>query len=500
MAGPCDAEFRFDGNLADTTGSQQPGVMFTKDGSAAQPVFVAGRSGQALSLDGSSAMRALIDLHKDVCPQITIAAWINIGASSPNRTQNILSTGSGSGPGIRVSGTNLSINGPANGLLKTNVIRPNSGWQFVAGVYDYAAGSYTMHWGYRSSEPGKLNVDYEWENAFWVGAWNDTMSGAATGILIDDVKVFGRALSKGELEALQSAAVAQAQASPVNPTALPGDQFTPNAIPGDQFTPNAIPGDQFTPNAIPGDQFESQSLATGSVAGAGSVMDNGIADDLDLSGRNMIPDLGSAGGSSASTVSSPPADSAPAQRSPVPVGEPQFSSVAGVQGTEIRQLDLQSEFLNQVFLRYGLKGSYGYLPFRIITSTADGQGRATVELSGYSDDATSDKMFWISSTETAIGRIEVCGRPGSSGPNRISGLRIWSMHVTDNGSLRYRPAAEQEWISEYSHCVNDAAWSPSVLCPGDTVGTGLVAHSRTTNDGINVLTGLQLICRNVSLQ
>jgi hypothetical protein len=264
-AGPCDALFKFDGNLSDSIGNTENGVMIAAGGAPAKPVFVEGRSGQALRLDGTSSMRVSHDLHYDVCPQVTIMAWINIGSDSPRRTQSILSTGYGSGPGIRFAGTNLSINGTGNGMMQQQAVRPNGGWQFVAASYDFDTSSYTLYWGNRNSKPQVMGGKRaEWENAFWVGALNDSLSGVASGILVDDVRIVGRSLSQEQILALKSDAA-------VSPEELPGDQFTPgqqlagsrldpNQLPGDQFDPTHLPGDQFESKQLPGDQFEPKQL------------------------------------------------------------------------------------------------------------------------------------------------------------------------------------------------------------------------------------------------
>lgn len=213
-AGPCDATFNFDGNLLDSSGNGNDGTMIGKGGVPAKPVFVEGRSGQALRFDGTSAMRAPLDLYIKNCPQVTISAWVKIDADSPKTTQFLLSTGSGSGPGIRISGTGLSLHGPANGLFKGNAIRPNSGWRFVAGVYDYEAGetgTFALHWRDRPLEPVSMSSNVrEWEDMLWVGAMNDSLSPAAKGIVIDDVRIEGRVLGYKDLRSLRTQIPAQA--------------------------------------------------------------------------------------------------------------------------------------------------------------------------------------------------------------------------------------------------------------------------------------------------
>jgi len=203
LAGPCDAYYTFDGTLADAGGNGYDGTMIGKGGTLARPEFAAGRTGQALRLGGTAAMRAFVDLHPDFCPQVTFTAWISPDGSGPRATQSIFSTGSGHGPGLRISGGTLTLNGPANGLGQSNAVRGNAGWQFVAGVYDYANRSYTLYWGKRSVTKPLPDDLREPEEAIWVGAFNDTLSSPAAGIVIDDLRIVGRALGKDELAAQQ---------------------------------------------------------------------------------------------------------------------------------------------------------------------------------------------------------------------------------------------------------------------------------------------------------
>lgn len=204
QAGPCDARFTFDGNLADAEGNVEAGQMITSEREIVKPVFVDGHSGQALSLDGTAAMRVMHDLHYDACPQVTLSAWINISAKTPSRTQFLLSTGNGSGPGIRVAGTSLAINGPANGLLQQRAVRPGAGWQFVAAVYDFDNETFALYLGNRKADITSMTGRrVDWEDAFWVGAFNDSLTGAATEILFDDVRIVGSALNYDQVSQLK---------------------------------------------------------------------------------------------------------------------------------------------------------------------------------------------------------------------------------------------------------------------------------------------------------
>jgi hypothetical protein len=122
-AGPCDAYFTFDDTLADASGNGYDGEMIVAKGTSSRPVFVEGKFGRALMLDGSAAMRALLDLHYDACPTVTISAWIQVSRTASDDTMHVISTGGGSGPGLNVSGTYLNLLGTENGIGQPQALR-----------------------------------------------------------------------------------------------------------------------------------------------------------------------------------------------------------------------------------------------------------------------------------------------------------------------------------------------------------------------------------------
>ena len=242
FAGPCDAYFAFDGGLEDSSGNGYDGRMIGADGAVAKPKFVEGKRGQALQLDGTSAMRSFIDLHFDTCPQVTVTAWIQVTGTVRKGTQYLVSTGGGSGPGIRISSTSLILNGTANGIHKRDAIRSNAGWMFVAGVYDYATGTYTLYSRNRGVDKelgGNVKAP---EDAMWVGAFNDGLAGPAVGILIDDLHIFGTALGKDEIRKLQ---IGETEKNLVTADLVPVSQ--PGGFPGESLSrPVSIPDDLLT--------------------------------------------------------------------------------------------------------------------------------------------------------------------------------------------------------------------------------------------------------------
>ncbi|NGP54448.1 serine hydrolase [Thioalkalivibrio sp. XN8] len=249
----CEAYFPFDDSLVDASGNGFDGRMIGRDGAAATPRFVDGRAGRALALDGTAAMRIFVDLDYDVCPQMSFTAWIRFEGPVRSENQIILTTG-GSGPGLRAVGSSLVLNGTANGLSARNAVRGDSGWMFVAGVYDYTDNTYTLHWRNRSVEGTLSQHRRPPEDAVWIGAMNDRLAHAAGGILLDDLRIIGRALSVEELAALRSRGAPDI----VSPAGAPRES-------GTTATTNPIePGTTIgTPRGAP-------LSGTGSVSGEGS--------------------------------------------------------------------------------------------------------------------------------------------------------------------------------------------------------------------------------------
>lgn len=249
FAQSCDAHFTFDGNLADSSGNQYVGQMIGKDGAAEKPLFTEGKIGQALQLDGNSAMRAFIDLHFDTCPQLTIAAWIRVESTDAKGEQYIISTGSGGGPALKILGKSIVLKGSGNGLWKSDALRDKKEWFFVAAVYDYSANTYRLHWRSRSMD-GKLNESRKPpEDALWLGAFNDRLASPTQSAFIDDLRIYGHALSAAEIRTIQSENAPHLRACDC---ASPGQVPVTTTIP--VITPGAgrLPGNSQLPNLLTG--------------------------------------------------------------------------------------------------------------------------------------------------------------------------------------------------------------------------------------------------------
>lgn len=202
LAGPCDAYFPFDGNLADASGNGYHGLPIVKEGEPGGPQFTEGKIGQALHLTGGSAVRTFVDLHYDFCPQVTITAWFKLVSVEASGDQYIFSTGSGHGPGMRAQKSTIRLAGTGNGISQQDAIRDRNTWFFVAAVYDYAAGTYKLHWRNRVVEGKFADSRRPPEDSFWIGTFNDSLSYMAQDLYIDELRIQGNALTDDELLAV----------------------------------------------------------------------------------------------------------------------------------------------------------------------------------------------------------------------------------------------------------------------------------------------------------
>ena len=207
LAGPCDAHFAFDGDLADSGGNALNGQFVDSSGEPIERLgeFLPGKIGQALRFDGETIILSDLNLQTETCPQVSITAWVYL-QDFPGGSHTLLSTGHGRGPRMAVSNTNLSAWGGKNEIRASQAVRPGI-WIFVAGVWDYTAGVHRLYWRHRSQEEPLGESNRPPQEGLWIGAYayGSTMMGRASWILIDDLQVHGRALSEEELHAIRDA-------------------------------------------------------------------------------------------------------------------------------------------------------------------------------------------------------------------------------------------------------------------------------------------------------
>ena len=198
------AGYSFEGDAADASGNGLDGVIM------GDPVFVEGAVGQALDFDGDGDY---VDLGAsplfDVTDALTVAAWVNI-RSLPQAWTAVVTKGDGA---WRIS-TNGSTNGlhfgfengtrgwqAANSATVLNV----GEWYHVAGVYDINVGAKIYINGAEDgSNPDTDGITIDTYSVL-VGANQQTMESGDPRYWdgqIDEVMIYGRALSDNEVAAL----------------------------------------------------------------------------------------------------------------------------------------------------------------------------------------------------------------------------------------------------------------------------------------------------------
>jgi len=274
----CDAAYSFDGDLSDSSGNGYAGTMFGRQGAPVLPSFGEGISGQALHLDGSGAMRSDLDLHFDLCPQVTFTAWIRLDTTTPQNVACVLSTGGDIG--LYYSGRTAVLVGSGNGLRAPDSIRDHRAWFFVAGVYDFDAGTYRFHFRNRTFEAALRSRPREPENVTYFGARDHGLINLAKHLYVDEVRVFGRALSEEEVRRVASQVSGEPWlAAVVHRSARPGRNVIDIDIPDD------IRGTD--PPIGPA------SLPTGEPPGSSGSIDAGLQGPVDTSSRDpelTLPD------------------------------------------------------------------------------------------------------------------------------------------------------------------------------------------------------------------
>ncbi len=233
--GQCDAHFSFNGSLEDSSGNGVHGTMFGRDGAKALPRFAGGVEGQALQLDGTSAMRSYLDLHPDRCPQITIAGWVRVESQTKSNKYLISTEG---GPGLRTGARNATLSGSGNGLTFRDVVRDPRAWFFFAGVFDYTSRTYRFHWRDRMITGELSETARPAADVFWVGAYSDVLNYASDAAYVDELRVIGRALTPDEVTRLRGnrqAALSRTGPQKARQSAVMDGSIRPVAIDPDRF-------------------------------------------------------------------------------------------------------------------------------------------------------------------------------------------------------------------------------------------------------------------------
>ena len=264
------AHFPFDGDAKPVVGDFDPlSVAGTRP--------TAGKIGQALEFDGQSFVELPIDLSFESFPEQTVSVWIKTDKLDDLTEEQLKA----------VSQSAYPLSNGYNGLLHLDGVKKDAYFRGASGgaitgtsgkhraladVWTHVAIVSKLVDGVDAKGKPEKQVQVEIHSGPYittnvqrykegsttpiltVGAWDASPSYGFHGAL-DDLRIYARALSAGEISALAAGGV----------TAFPGDQFDgdPQAFPGDQFDgdPQAFPGDQFDgdPRAFPGGQLDGIS-------------------------------------------------------------------------------------------------------------------------------------------------------------------------------------------------------------------------------------------------
>lgn len=226
------ADYSFDG---DTKDHSENGNHATNHGAT----FVSGIKGKALDFDGVDFVSAPVNINPDVMPQMTMAVWVKPDDGSPIR-QVISHDDGGYGRSLgidrRGGGTGWSAfcgSGSVLGYCPVEVGK----WTFIAAVYDQDAGTVKLYVnGAIYKKEGTLGAGQE---RICIGA-NPSFMEYFSGV-IDEVKIYNRALSADELKSLYETGSARPITTPTpTSTSTPTTEQTTEEPVGE---PSVVPSD-----------------------------------------------------------------------------------------------------------------------------------------------------------------------------------------------------------------------------------------------------------------
>jgi hypothetical protein len=188
------AYYPMEGNANDTAGANNGTLL-------GGPVFAAGKVGQAIQFDGlddyvdCGAAPAL-----DIRDTITLSCWIKVAAFTKN-WETILAKGDNSYRMSRSATTGNSVhfgcNGPTGANLNATALVTDNNWHHIACVYDgvnkivYVDGSEDA----RLASTGQIALS---TYPLWIGN-NSGSTARQLGGLVDEVRIYNRALSAAEV-------------------------------------------------------------------------------------------------------------------------------------------------------------------------------------------------------------------------------------------------------------------------------------------------------------
>lgn len=435
--------------------------------------------GPAAYFSGAATYAIPYELDLTRNPAVTITAWVRQDRDT-NDTRAIFSRDSG--VTLSIDGGRLAMRSGGRGVQFDQKL-PKDEWVFVAGVTDTAAGWLRMHqneakYMLQSSKTSTkaqrllthpVNIDAAKQPYVFVGAAGfNNWSKAARAVAMQDIRVFTRALSDKEINAIRVSGAPDIESSDGSSSRIVGRG------PDEVETPRiGVPSG--APDLEP-------------VEGAGRTVGQ-LRDDIEN------PEIGRPAGAPELKYDPPDAaEEAARQREqtgkPRPMGDPVYSVVAGFNSEIQTTLDLETMFLHEIEW-----DQINAKPCEIFVKTDDPSkagGEKRLDVGCPSD---VDGIFFKSPRVVrlyphVITEIRVCN---SKNNTRLKGVQIGGATIKDDGSLLYGGASDAE---SYTNC---GEFTSPMLCPNHWAATGLVVHSADLRSDKGFISGLQLICRRIRI-
>ncbi len=191
------AAYAFDegtGGLAnDASGNSRTGIV-------AGGSWVSGRYGGAISFDGDNDYVGLPALGTFYNAAFTLEAWVQ--KSTPKNDVGIVGSWAGSGPMLWIDHLatrhHLTLGGGLSSYLDSGVNPSQGQWQHLAATFDGTTARYYLDGAEVASRAVAGSVGSS--NAWRIGAYGSTPGGFFDG-LIDEIRIYDRALSATEVQA-----------------------------------------------------------------------------------------------------------------------------------------------------------------------------------------------------------------------------------------------------------------------------------------------------------
>lgn len=506
------------------------------------PRSVPGRIGEAMLFSGETVIAVPVDLSPSAHPRLTVTAWVKAGAETTSADHTIASGGGSNTPGLlvlkRASGLKSRLRG-ARGSVIASDFAPSDQWLFVAGTVDVPAQTLTVTQHGQTDEKTGVRTDNLYDaptfeigndpdagprRFLFVGANSPTLQWPATGLAIDDVRLYAGVLSDNELQAIRDGAGSQGFETIDAPEGIGqgGEQGASPLPPDEDATDRQLPDreeiaeqatevarDEALADAAQREeearrraleewaeeerrrreQEQSESSGSGTYERRQQPLEgeSDDADSADASGR--------IGGSGTGEVE-------PGERGEginalrIAPGEGHRTAVAGEPWPNALTVDLETSAMHTITWyeesdRPCEVEIYGYAPGQGIYETAHAREEVC---NGTGGNRRSKRTAAVNAKEAVVRHLDICPNAFS---RRLKGIEISGNVVAADGSLSSDVYQDR---ADHPRCATNWTDEP-VSCPAGQVATGLVLRFKQNStpfaqDNYSI-GGLQLICREL---